>query len=287
LKKVSATVAVLFIALSVYGQSGDVVSLDEAIENSALRIREKLDNGAKIVVYRFQSHNDGLSKYVFHELFDRLVNTDKFTVLDRTAQEVINAEIGFQFVESAGMISDESLASLTRRIGAEAIVTGSLDEAGNEYRFRIKVIGTETTAAVTSYAAGVSKNDTRITGFVPPKPPPGAGQKTGTGALNVLFGLGSYLERDIAGGVTLTAGYALAIGLIVTDAAALDWDSPGVGVPSTIGVVTAGLTFAYGFARPFIFNRSPKAAAVLDNTRSGVTYTGNRAGFQITYTIRF
>jgi hypothetical protein len=37
-------------------------------------------------------------------------------VLDRTAQEVINAELDFQFNQSAGMISDDSLASLIKRI---------------------------------------------------------------------------------------------------------------------------------------------------------------------------
>ncbi|MCL1837307.1 MAG: hypothetical protein FWG46_07160, partial [Treponema sp.] len=69
--------------------------------------------------------------------------------------------------------SDESLASLTKRIGAQAIVTGSLDYAGNEYRFRMRVIGTETTAAIVSHTETVHKNDRRITALQPkpPKPP--------------------------------------------------------------------------------------------------------------------
>jgi hypothetical protein len=36
-----------------------------------------------------------------------------------------------------------------------------------------------------------------------------------------LLGLGSYLEGDIAGGITLTAGYALAARLFVIEAKAL------------------------------------------------------------------
>jgi hypothetical protein len=286
LKKNFLATALLFAALSVYGQSG-IVSLDEAIRNSAAQIQDRLGKNATVIVYQFQSHNPKLSDYVLKELFHKLVNSQKFIVLDRTAHEVINAELDFQFNKSAGMISDESLASLTKRIGAEAIITGSLDDVGNEYRFRIRVIGTETTAAIVSHTESVNKNDTRITAFQPKS----AGQKIGTGALNILLGLGSYLEGDIAGGITITAGYALSAGLIVWEVTALDWDSPMADVPITAGVTVAGLTLAYGFVRPFIYNRSPKTAAVMDNAKPEIAFTsdvyGNRAGFQISYTIKF
>lgn len=276
--------------LSVYGQSG-IVSLDEAINNSAIEIQKELKIRSTIIVYQFQASNVKLSDYVLKELFDKLVNSHKFIVLDRTAQEVIDAELHFQFIQSAGMISDESLASITKRIGAEAIVTGSLDDVGNEYRFRIKVIGTETTAAIFSYVASVNKNDKRITALQP-KPPKSVGQKIGTGGLNILLGLGSYLEGDIAGGLTLTAGYAVSAGLFTVEALLLDWDSPVVGLPATIGVTVAGLTIVYGFARPFIYNRSPQLATIMDNTQTGIFITSNsygnqNIGFQLSYTVRF
>ena len=287
MKKFIAMIVFSVIALSVYGQ---VVTLDESIKGAAQRIQDSLNENSKIIVYQFQSNSNRLSNYVLNELFDELVNSQKFIVLDRTAQEVVNAELDFQFNTSAGMISDESLSSLTRRIGAEAIITGSLDEAGNEYRFRIRVIGTETMAAIVSYATTVSKNDQRIRAFT--SRPPTTGEKIGTGALNILFGLGSYLEGDIAGGITLTAGYAVAAGLFVIEATVLDWDNPAVGVPATIGVSLAGATFVYGFVRPFIYNRSPQIVAIMDNTRTGIvltsdTYRGNRFGFQLSHTIKF
>jgi len=289
-------IMVLFLAVlswgwkPLYGQSREL-PLDEAIQNSARQIQDGLDKGATIIVYQFESHSPRLSDYILKELFDKIVNSHKFIVLDRSAQEVVNAELDFQFNKSAGMISDESLASLTKRIGAEAIVTGSLDDTGNDYRFRIRVIGTETIAAVVSYTASVNKNDKRIAGFSSRRP--GVGKKIGTGALNILFGLGSYLEGDITGGITLTAGYALTAGLFVIEAKALDWDNPAVGVPATIGVVTACLTIVYGFARPFIYNYSPKLATVLDNTQFKIvkatdTYPGNGAlAFQLSYSIKF
>ena len=259
--------------------------MDDAISNAALQIQEGLNNRSTIIVYQFKSHNQGLSNYVLNEIFDLLVNARKFTVLDRSAQEVINAELDFQFNESSGMISDDSLVSLTRRLGAQAIITGSLDDAGDEYRFRVRVIGTETAAAIVSYVGRVNKNDKRITAFSGRES--SGGQKIGRGALNILLGLGSYIESDIAGGLTITAGYALAAGLFAIEATALDWDSPAVGVPATIGVTVAGITFVYGFVRPFIYNQAPRLVSVLDNTQFGIVRTSEESGFQITYTIKF
>jgi hypothetical protein len=120
------------------------------------------------------------------------------------------------------------------------------------------------------------------------------GAKVGTGALNLAFGLGSYLEGDWSGGLTLTGGYVVAAGLFVIEATALDWDNPAVGVPATIGMTVAGLTVAYGFIRPFIYNRNPKAVALLDNTHFDIVptaYTGNDKfadlGVRVTYSFKF
>jgi len=289
MKKKIALIVCMLAAFSAYGQSG--ISLDEAIHNAASQIQNGLENGSTVIVYQFRSQNTRISDYVLAELFDLLVNFREFTVLDRSAQEVINAELDFQFNASAGMISDDSLASLTRRIGAQAIITGTLDDAGDEYRFRIRVIGTETAAAIVSYVGRVNKNDRRITAFS--SRPPGVEQKIGTGALNILLGLGSYLEGDTMGGLTITAGYVIAAGFFIIEAAALDWDSPAVGVPATIGVTVAGLTLVYGFVRPFLYHRSPRMAAILDNTQpefvlTSDTRTGTSTiGFQLTHTITY
>jgi hypothetical protein len=107
----------LLSALFVYGQAKDS-TLDGAIRDAAQQIQNDLAKGQTIIVYQFDSHNPRLSDYILKELFDDLVNSHKFIVLDRTAQEVIDAEIYYQFNTSAGMISDDSLASLTKRIGA-------------------------------------------------------------------------------------------------------------------------------------------------------------------------
>jgi TolB-like protein len=282
-------IALFFMAVSLYGQSRGV-SLDTAVHNSALEIQERMDNNSTIVVYQFESLHKNISDYVLKELFDKLVNFRTFTVLDRSAQEVIDAELEFQFVTSAGMISDDSLASLTQRLGAQAIVTGSLDDAGGEYRFRVRVIGTETTAALVSYSISVDKKDKRIEALS--RKERSAGEKIGTGGLNILFGLGSYLEGDTMGGITITAGFAVAIGLSVVEATMLDWDSPAVGIPGTLGLAIGGLSLVYGFARPFIYHHKPQVAVITDNIQFRIVpvsdTNGNRhSNFGISYTFTY
>jgi hypothetical protein len=291
MKKQAFIIAILLSTATAFGQTRGIVTLDEAIQGAANQMVSELDKGS-IIVYQFQSPDARLSDYVLKELFDNLVNSHRFIVLDRTAQKVIDAELNFQLKKSAGMMSDDSLASLTKRIGAEAIITGSLDDTGSEYRFRMRVIGTETTAVILSYVTSVNKNDRRIAAFSNLWPKT-TGEKLGTGALNIILGLGSYLDGDISGGLTLTAGYLAAAGLFVIEAAVLDWDSPAVGVPATIGVALAGITLVYGFVRPFIYNRSPQMAALLDDTRLNIvpaadTFTGrNSIGVQLSYTLQF
>jgi hypothetical protein len=264
--------------------------LDEAIREATRHIQSDLSKVQTIIVYQFDSPRQRLSDHILKELFNELVNTHKFTVLDRSAQEVIDAELYYQFNTSAGMISDDSLASLTKRIGAQAILTGSLDDTVSYYSFRVRVIGTETTEAISSFTAIVDKDDKLIAGFEGRK---SAGRNILTGALNIMLGLGSYIEGDGWGGATITAGYAAAVGLVFIEKFAIkDWDNPAVGVAVTSGVAVAGLSLAYGFARPFIYNRAPRMAAVFDNADAGIVMVsdpyGNRnAGFQATYTIKF
>jgi hypothetical protein len=201
--------------------------------------------------------------------------------------------LDFQY---SGDVDDNSMQELGRMLGAQFIVSGSLTDIGGVYRIVIRVLNVETTAVEVQYRTNIV-NDSKVKALIegtakPPKKPATTAAKIGTGALNVIFGLGSYLEGDIAGGITLSAGYVLSAGLIVIEVTALDWDSPMVGVPITAGISLAGLTLAYGFVRPFIYNRSPQAANILDNTQTGMVMTPDRTGnkalaVRLSYSIKF
>jgi len=287
-------IVLFFVALSVYGQSNRPIPLDRAIEEAAKDMDARITAKAKIALINFNSPSILFSDYVLDELTANLVNSGHLIVVDRKEIDLIRGELNFQY---SGDVDDNSMQELGRMLGAQSIASGSLTDIGGVYRIVIRVLNVQTAAVEVQYRTNIV-NDSKVKALLgetlkPSKKPATTGQKIGAGTLNILLGLGSYIEGDVIGGITLTAGYAVAAGLMVIEAVALDWDSPAVGVPATIGFGAAGVTLVYGFVRPFVYNRSPQLAAVMDNTHPGIVLTADKsggnhnAGFQLTYNIKF
>jgi hypothetical protein len=283
MKRIFFAPVLLCTAIAVFGQ--EPATLDEAIADSMEYLIGRLEPGTKVAVLNFSASPE-ISNYVIEELTVFLVNNGRLTIVDRSELELLQNEMKFQL---SGEVSDESAQSIGKKLGAQTIISGSLSPLGNIWRMRIRALEVET-AEVRGIRTYTVKRDSVITNFIPKT----TGEKAGTGALNIIFGLGSYLEKDFAGGLAITAGYAVAIGLFVVEATVMNWDSPAVGIPATIGIATAGLTIAYGFVRPFIYNRNPQMVAFLDNMRIDVVPVSarrygdqNRPGIRLAYTVQF
>jgi hypothetical protein len=91
-----------------------------------------------------------------------------------------------------------------------------------------------------------------------------AGKAVSYGAMNIAFGLGSYLQGDTAGGLIVTGGYAAAIGLIAWDLNLHRGDTMA-GVAGPIGVGVGAATLIFGFVKPFIYSINPKLAPAMSN----------------------
>ena len=301
MKRRLAAVVFVFVALSVnghsvYGQSRQPVKdsdeLDMAIREAASYLNGRIPHGTMLAILNIRSDFTAFSEYIISELNAHIVNDGFFSLVDRQELDQIRTEQNFQL---SGDVDDNSALAIGKMLGAQTIITGTVSPLGSQWRIQIRALDVQTAQVRGQFNKNIASGETvaALTGKTYTKPAKTAGEKIGTGALNILFGLGSYLEGDISGGITLTAGYALAAGLFVIEATALDWDSPAAGVPATIGVAVAGVTLAYGFVRPFIYNRSPKLAAVMDSTRPEIVLTSDKtganrnAGFQITYTFKF
>ena len=283
MKRIPLAILLLCTTIAVFGQ--EAVVLDKAINDSMEYLVERLEPGTKVAVLNF-SASPVIANYVIEEITVFLVNDANLTIVDRSELELLQDEMNFQI---SGEVSDESAQELGKKLGAQTIISGSLSPLGNMWRMRIRALEVET-AKVQGIRTYTIKKDTLLSSLIPKT----TGEKVGTGALNIVFGLGSYLEGDLAGGLTLTAGYGAAIGLFIIEAAALDWDSPAAGVPATIGVMAAGLSIAYGFVRPFIYNQSPQIVAMLDSVHVNIVpaadngfATPRRPGVQLTYSWQF
>jgi TolB-like protein len=201
------------------------LTLDNAIQQSAAEIEERLAGGVKIVTLNFDSPSDRFSAYVLDELAGALANSGNITVADRQNLASIREETNFPL---SGEVSDESAREIGRKLGAQSIVSGSIEDAGKYYRLRFRLIEVDGAAVPLPPSKNVRK-DSHIAALMrdaaPDASKPAGGpfataeypkglnfstdHKIGVGFLNMLFfGAGSFSMGDWKGGL-LTGGLQL------------------------------------------------------------------------------
>ncbi|GHV69906.1 hypothetical protein AGMMS49928_14800 [Spirochaetia bacterium] len=108
----------------------------------------------------------------------------------------------------------------------------------------------------------------------------------GIGAMNLALGLGSFTQKDWAGGITLLGGYAAAAGLIAWELS-LEYEDDLAGIPGAVGLGVAGLTAAYGFIRPWLYHKNPAAVSLADRIQIGFVPEKPGTAVQLLYTLSF
>ncbi|MCL2762937.1 MAG: CsgG/HfaB family protein [Treponema sp.] len=150
------------------------MNLDEVIKHSARVIEDTFPQGAKVLVLNFSSPSETFSEFVLEELSGELLEGYKITVVDRRNLSAIREELDFQY---SGEVSDESMQSLGKMLGAEVVISGSLTDLGTSYRFRIRIINVETATVQRQITSELQRNDSQVTFLLtgkiekPPKPP--------------------------------------------------------------------------------------------------------------------
>jgi TolB-like protein len=130
-----------------------IVNLDTAIQQSSKEINDSLSTGTKVAMLNFSSDSDVFSDYVIEEMSIALVKGRKLVVVDRKEIDLIRSEMNFQM---SGEVSDESAQKIGMMLGAQSIVSGSLVNMGENYRFRTKAINVISAAIETSSSISVS-----------------------------------------------------------------------------------------------------------------------------------
>jgi hypothetical protein len=252
------------VLLASFAYAQDVVLLDVAIQGAGQDIVNALRRGSTVVVYQFESPKEKFSNYVLDELTDILVKSGKVKVVDRKNQNLIDAELDFQFNESSGNISDDTLASLTDRLGAQAMLIGTLQDNGDYYRFRVRALNTSA-QVIAVYSTNIAKEEAHVKSLLASNTSTTSIHWFAAGTLNIAFGLGSYLNGDIAGGLTVSAGYLAGAGLIIWELVGIKKGDALENIPGNIGIGLLCLSAVYGFVRPFVVRNQPQLAFIADN----------------------
>ena len=157
LKKIIAALAFLFVCAGLFAQN---VSLDQAVRNSAQAIETRLPKGAKTAVLTFASAKQAFSDYIIDELATALSASKNIQVIDRQHTDAIRKEFKIQF---SGDVSDDEIKRVGKQLGAQYVVTGSLVDIGNAYRFRVAAINIETAVREGSSSLNININDPQVT----------------------------------------------------------------------------------------------------------------------------
>ena len=149
---VLALLGILFSCAS-SGSTNDL-GLDAAIQQASKEINDSLPAGNKVALINFSSPSDVFSDYVLEEMSIFIVKEKKLVVVDRREIDLLRKEMNFQM---SGEVSDQSAQEIGKVLGAQSIVSGSLVNMGDTYRFRTKVI--EVNSAAIQASSSISFND--------------------------------------------------------------------------------------------------------------------------------
>ncbi|MDR2094823.1 MAG: penicillin-binding protein activator LpoB [Treponema sp.] len=134
-------------------------SLDLAIEQSCQNIQDDFNERASIAVFNVASSSTRLSEYIIEEVMNNFTNMHKYNVVERNRISAIFQEQEFQF---SGNVSDDTIQKLGNMLGAQFVVSGSLDDVGTYYRLRLFVVAIESGERKSSTAVSIIKPNEQV-----------------------------------------------------------------------------------------------------------------------------
>jgi len=123
------------IVFPVHAQS---YSLEQGIAHVSAQLEKNLERDSVVAILDSSAPTEALALFVSQEITQFFVNSGKLVVVDRSDIEKIRKELTFQL---SGDVSDESAQSIGKMLGAQIIITSTLDDMRI---LRVKAIAVET-----------------------------------------------------------------------------------------------------------------------------------------------
>jgi TolB-like protein len=242
-------------------------------------------------------------RFVLSVIARRLGNRNMFNA------SIINLESGGQLVgRSVNYTSlDDGITvmeSLARELTGVSTLGGTTSNAGRTAAASAPSTGGTTAGsseldrirAEAEAAAGASKRapaeDKAKANAKPKRGKQSGGAVVGYGALNLVLGLGSFIQGDPGGGFFTFLMYGAAAGLVAWDLSLdYEYELMGIefaGIPGGVGFGIAGFAVLYGFIRPIVFNHNQPLAEIMDRVEIAVVpRKDGREVLRLAYTVKF
>ena len=140
MKRIAFFVLCTFAGIQAFAKSS-AQELDETLETVSLDISARCERREIIAILDFSAETAEMSSYINSQLTSFVFENANLQVVTRQHMDKVENELKFQ---NSGLVSDSTALSIGERLGAHAIVFGSLKELDNKYTLEVKMLNVKT-----------------------------------------------------------------------------------------------------------------------------------------------
>ena len=118
-------------------------NIDTALQHVCDDTERRLSSDAILCVMEFTTSKKEMSEYIQTKIMTSMVESGKIRVVTRSHLDKVNRELNFHM---SGYVSDETALDICKKLGANAIIFGSLRELDNQYYLEVKMLDVESAA---------------------------------------------------------------------------------------------------------------------------------------------
>ena len=122
----------------------DTKAIEQAVAKAAIQATENVPKISRIAIVYITAEENNIADYITGEL-EYIWIKSGYTIIDRRQLDTLRNEQNFQM---SGEVDDATAVSIGNIIGANIIVTGSVDGEGELRRLRLRVLDIKTSQVV-------------------------------------------------------------------------------------------------------------------------------------------
>jgi TolB-like protein len=144
-QKITATGDVVKLSAEAGAKQAIQNRMQETMASISDQLIETLPQKSTIAVLSIGSNDGALSETAIEELEFNLVDSRKFTIVDRARLDQIRREQNFQL---SGEVSDDSAVSIGNMLGANIVLVGAISTTGSRGRITVRALDVQSAQIV-------------------------------------------------------------------------------------------------------------------------------------------
>ena len=132
----------IFLGFGIFAKSPNLDTTISSISESIVNIGN--EKSAIIAILDFKAGTKELGVYIKDKLTSKIMEIDKnsnLKIVSRDELDKLEKETDYQY---SGYVDDDTAVSLCKKIGAQVLVVGKIEEMGNEFSLTVKMVSVET-----------------------------------------------------------------------------------------------------------------------------------------------